>query len=122
MQISLFLLILVKTVNFVELLCGLLKHMACVLIHQLSWLPGLSALFLSVGLNERKSANWGVSELTQKPFLICLRCPLTIFKAFCLVYNAFSQFGPKVKLYSQLQLSLWSDPIALGVLTQNSEC
>ena len=32
-----------------------------------------------------------------------------------LVYNPFSQFGPQLELYSQLQLSLWSDPIALGV-------
>ena len=32
-----------------------------------------------------------------------------------LVYNPFSQFGPQLELYSQLQLSLWIGPIALGV-------
>ena len=37
------------------------------------------------------------------------------FTAVLLVYNPFSQFGPQLELYSQLQLSLWSDPIALGV-------
>ena len=32
-----------------------------------------------------------------------------------LVYNPFSQFISLAELYSQLQLSLWSYPIALGV-------
>ena len=32
-----------------------------------------------------------------------------------LVYNPFSQFVSQLELYSQLQLSLQSDPIALGV-------
>ena len=32
-----------------------------------------------------------------------------------LVYNPFSQFISQVELYSQLQLSLKSDPITLGV-------
>ena len=36
------------------------------------------------------------------------RCPASL--------NPFNQFGPQLKLNSQLQLSLWSDPIALGVL------
>ena len=31
------------------------------------------------------------------------------------VYNPFSQFVPQLELYSQLQLSLQSDHIALGV-------
>ena len=32
-----------------------------------------------------------------------------------LVFNPFSQFVPQLELYSQLQLSLWSDPIAFSV-------
>ena len=32
-----------------------------------------------------------------------------------LVYNPFSQFVSQLELYSQLQLSLQSDPIGLGV-------
>ena len=32
-----------------------------------------------------------------------------------LVLNPFSQFFPQLELYSQLQLSLWSDPIACSV-------
>ena len=32
-----------------------------------------------------------------------------------LVFNPFSQFAPQLELYSQLQLSLWSDPIAFSV-------
>ena len=32
-----------------------------------------------------------------------------------LVFNTFSQFVSQLELYSQLQLSLWSDLIALGV-------
>ena len=40
-----------------------------------------------------------------------------------LVFNPFSQFVPQLELYSQLQLSLWSDPIAFFVfLNQQSEC
>ena len=49
-----------------------------------------------------------------------------MFDAFCcicydqditavrLVYNPISQISPQLKLYSQLQLSLWNDLIALG--------
>ena len=33
-----------------------------------------------------------------------------------LVFNPFSQLVPQLELYSQLQLSLWSDPIAFSVL------
>ena len=32
-----------------------------------------------------------------------------------LVYDPLSRFISLAKLYSQLQLSLWSDPIALGI-------
>ena len=32
-----------------------------------------------------------------------------------LVFNPFSQFVPQLELYSQLQLSLWSVPIAFSV-------
>ena len=32
-----------------------------------------------------------------------------------LVFNPFSQLVPQLELYSQLQLSLWSDPIAFSV-------
>ena len=32
-----------------------------------------------------------------------------------LVFNLFSQLVPQLELYSQLQLSLWSDPIAFSV-------
>ena len=32
-----------------------------------------------------------------------------------LVFNPFSQLVPQLELYSQLQLSLWSDPIAFIV-------
>ena len=32
-----------------------------------------------------------------------------------LVINPFSQLVPQLELYSQLQLSLWSDPIAFSV-------
>ena len=38
------------------------------------------------------------------------------FTAVQLVFNPFSQLVPKLELYSQLQLSLWSDPIAFGIL------
>ena len=31
------------------------------------------------------------------------------------VFNPFSQFIPQLELYSQLQLSLWCDPIAFSV-------
>ena len=34
-----------------------------------------------------------------------------------LVHNPLSQFISLAELYSQLRLSLWSDPIALGVST-----
>ena len=37
------------------------------------------------------------------------------YTAVQLVFNPFSQFVPKLKLYSQLQLSLWSDPIPISV-------
>ena len=37
-----------------------------------------------------------------------------LFTAVWLVYNPFSQLGPQLTLYSQLQLSLLSDPITLG--------
>ena len=33
-----------------------------------------------------------------------------------LVLNPFGQLVPQLELYSQLQLSLWSDPIAFSVL------
>ena len=32
-----------------------------------------------------------------------------------LVFNPFSQLVPQLELYSQLQLILWSDPIAFSV-------
>ena len=32
-----------------------------------------------------------------------------------LVFNPFIQFVSQLELYSQFQLSLWSDPITLGV-------
>ena len=32
-----------------------------------------------------------------------------------LVFNPFSQLVPQLELYSQLQLSIWSDPIAFSV-------
>ena len=32
-----------------------------------------------------------------------------------LVFNPFNQFVPQLELYSQLQLSIWSDPIAFSV-------
>ena len=32
-----------------------------------------------------------------------------------LVFNPFSQIVPKLEVYSQLQLSLWSDPITFSV-------
>ena len=37
------------------------------------------------------------------------------FTAVQLVFNPFSQLIPKLELYSQLQLSLRSDPIAFSV-------
>ena len=37
------------------------------------------------------------------------------FTAVQVVFNPFSQFVPQLELYSQLQLSLWSDPIAFSV-------
>ena len=39
----------------------------------------------------------------------------TWFTAVPPVFNPFSQFIPQLDLYSQLQLSLWSDPIAFSV-------
>ena len=38
--------------------------------------------------------------------------PLTTVQ---LVFNPFSPFVPQLELYSQLQLSLWSDPTAFSV-------
>ena len=32
-----------------------------------------------------------------------------------LVFNPFSQLVPQLELYSQLQMSLWSDPIVFSV-------
>ena len=32
-----------------------------------------------------------------------------------LVFNPFSQFVPQLELYSQLQMSIWSDPINVSV-------
>ena len=37
------------------------------------------------------------------------------FTAVQLVFNPFSQLVPQLELYSQLQVSLWSDPIAFSV-------
>ena len=42
-------------------------------------------------------------------------CTGSLHTAVRLVYNPFSQFGPQLELYSQLQLSLWSDLITCGV-------
>ena len=38
-----------------------------------------------------------------------------------LVFNPFSQFVPQLELYSQLQLSLWSDPIAFSGIEYRGE-
>ena len=38
-----------------------------------------------------------------------------LFTAVQLVFNPFSQLVPQLELYSQLQLILWSDPIAFSV-------
>ena len=38
-----------------------------------------------------------------------------VFTAIQLVFNPFTQFVPLVELYSQLQLNLLSDPIALAL-------
>ena len=38
-----------------------------------------------------------------------------VYTAVQLVFNPFSQLVPQLELYSQLQLSLWSDPIAFSV-------
>ena len=37
------------------------------------------------------------------------------YTAVQLVFNPFSQIVPQLELYSQLQLSLWNDPIAFSV-------
>ena len=37
------------------------------------------------------------------------------YTAVQLVFNPVSQLVPQLELYSQLQLSLWSDPIAFSV-------
>ena len=50
-----------------------------------------------------------------------LQCTM-YFKAVQLVFNSFSQFGPQLELYSQLVMSLWSDPSLLVLLNQHSEC
>ena len=39
----------------------------------------------------------------------------SVFTAVQTVFNPFSQFVPQLELYSQLQLSLWSDPIDFSV-------
>ena len=39
----------------------------------------------------------------------------SILTAVQLVFNPFGQLVPQLELYSQLQLSLWSDPIAFSV-------
>ena len=41
--------------------------------------------------------------------------PGTNITAVQLVFNPFSQFVPQLEVYSQFQLSLWSDPIAFSV-------
>ena len=49
--------------------------------------------------------------------MVLVSIPLNIsyVTAVQLVLNPFSQLVPQLELYYQLQLSLWSDPIALGV-------
>ena len=47
-------------------------------------------------------------------FTFSLTQPLTAVQP---VYNPFSQFVSQAQLYSQLKLSLQSDPIALGIPT-----
>ena len=49
---------------------------------------------------------------TLATFVNCIHYPNTAVQ---LVFNPFSQFVPQLELYSQLQLSLWSDPIAFSV-------
>ena len=44
-------------------------------------------------------------EVSDQAFLTALQ----------LVFNPFSQFVPQLELFSQLQLSLWSDPITFSV-------
>ena len=44
-----------------------------------------------------------------------VNCPSIQSTAVQLVFNPFSQLVPQLELYSQLQLSLWSDPIAFSV-------
>ena len=49
---------------------------------------------------------------------ICLKLDImvsVVVTAVQLVFNPFSQLVPQLELYSQLQLSLWRDPIALSV-------
>ena len=41
--------------------------------------------------------------------------PLREGRTVLLAFNPVSQFVSQLELYSQLQLSLWSDPIAFGV-------
>ena len=48
----------------------------------------------------------------KNPYPLWLTPPLTAVQ---LVFNPFSQLVPQLELYSQLQLSLWSDPIAGSV-------
>ena len=47
-----------------------------------------------------------------KTEIFVLRNQLTAVQ---LVFNPFSQLVPQLELYSQLQLSLWSDPIAFSI-------
>ena len=54
------------------------------------------------------------TNLRIYPFFLMCSCLLEN-TAVQLVFNPFSQLVPQLELYSQLQLSLWSDPIAFSV-------
>ena len=61
----------------------------------------------------------GVEGVVQHIHLLCIRfiknLVSVVITAVQLVLYRFSQFGSQPELYFQLQLSLWSDPIAFGV-------
>ena len=57
---------------------------------------------------EGSGANWFLGKLKHRKMK-------SVSTAVQPVFNPFSQFVPQLELYSQLQLSLWSDPIAFSV-------
>ena len=78
--------------------------------------------YLQLWINNLPELNISKQLLRKKPRKLFVSSWLYLFLPVSprstvvqLVFNPFSHFISQLELYSQLQLSLWSDPIALGV-------